>query len=82
MSDKDYMEELLMLEKGACDLFLHATIESSTANVHTAFCTALNDSLQMQNTIYAKMSAKGWYSEDQADQSKLSGAKQKFAVMV
>ena len=66
MDDKNVMEDILLLEKGVCDLFMHGTIESSTANVRQAFSTALNDALSMQNTIYGKMSAKGWYSAEQA----------------
>ena len=78
MDDKSLMENILLLEKGACDLYMHGTIESSTGNVHTAFCNALNDSLTMQDTIYGKMSAKGWYPSDQAEQSKISSVKQKY----
>lgn len=33
MNDKHLMENILLLEKGVCDLFLHGTIESSTDNV-------------------------------------------------
>ena len=28
MGDKNLMENILLLEKGVCDLFLHGTIES------------------------------------------------------
>ena len=52
MDDKNIMENLLLTEKGVCDLFLHGTIESNTANVHQTFSTALNDSLCMQDEIY------------------------------
>ncbi len=79
MDDKNVMEDILLLEKGVCDLFMHGTIESSTANVRQAFSTALNDALSMQNTIYGKMSAKGWYSAEQAEQNKLTSLKQKFS---
>mgnify|MGYP002543996123 FL=1 len=79
MDDKNVMEDIILLEKGVCDLFMHGTIESSTANVRQAFSTALNDALSMQNTIYGKMSAKGWYSAEQAEQNKLTSLKQKFS---
>lgn len=78
MNDKNVMENLLLLEKGACDLFMHGTIESSTGTIHTAFCNALNDSLTMQDDIYTKMSEKGWYPSEQAEQTKISAVKQKF----
>ena len=56
MGDKNLMENILLLEKGVCDLFLHGTIESSTSSVHQAFSTALHDSLGMQDTIYDTVS--------------------------
>ena len=51
MDDKNLMEDILLLEKGVCDLYMHGTLESPTSNVHQAFSTALNDSLCMQDTL-------------------------------
>ena len=79
MDDKCLMENILLTTKGVCDLYLHGAIESNTANVHSAFDTALKDSLTMQDDIYKKMAAKGWYPTDQAEQQKLQQVKQKFA---
>jgi spore coat protein CotF len=75
------MENLLNVTKGACDLYLHGTIESPTMNVHQTFDNALNDTLCMQDDIYKKMSAKGWYTTDQAEQQKISKIKNQFAGM-
>lgn len=79
MDDKNLMENILLLEKGVCDLYMHGTIESGTANVHETFCKALNESLSMQDTMYDKMAAKGWYPTEQAEQNKISSVKQKFS---
>lgn len=79
MDDKLIMDNLLTSVKSSCDLLLHASIESSTANVHTAFKQSLDDSLCMQNEIYSKMSSKGWYPETQAQQQQIDQTKQKFA---
>ncbi len=79
-NDKDLMENILLLEKGVCDLFMHGTVESSTQNVHQAFNSALNDALCMQDTIYDKMAAKGWYPTEQAEQNKINSVKQKFSM--
>lgn len=79
MDDRNLMENLLLLEKGVCDLFMHGTIESATDNVHSAFNCALNDSLCLQDTIYDKMASKGWYPMEQAEQNKINSVKQKFA---
>ena len=77
MDDKNLMEVILLIEKGVCDLYMHGTIESSTDNVHQAFNTALNDSLCMQDTLYDKMAAKGWYPVEQAEQNKINAVKHK-----
>lgn len=79
MDDKNLMENILLLEKGVCDLFMHGAIESSTKNVHQTFSSALNSALNMQDAIYGKMAAKGWYATQQADQDQISSLKQKFS---
>lgn len=79
MDDRELMENMLMLEKGACDLFMHGSIESSSANVHQTFVTSLNAAMQMQSQIYDKMQQKGWYPTEQVQQSKITTVKQKFS---
>lgn len=80
MNDRDIMENLLLTAKGVCDLYMHGTIESSTANVHQAFSTALNDTLWMQDSIYKEMSSHGWYGSEQAQQTQIQKVKQKFSA--
>lgn len=80
MEDKDLMENELLIIKGVCDLYLHGTIESSTAEVHTAFKEALNESLDIQNKIYTLMSEKGWYTTKNVEQQKIDEAKQKYSA--
>ena len=45
MDDKCIMENLLLTEKGVCDLYVHGTIESSTTNVHQTFLIVLRQTL-------------------------------------
>ena len=78
MEDKDLMEKELLLIKGACDLYLHGTVESSTAEVHEAFKCALNECLNIQNKIYNLMAEKGWYPMENVEQTKLDTVKQKY----
>jgi len=80
VNDQNLMENMLLLEKGVCDLYLHGTIESSTEKVHGTFRAALTESLCMQDTIYTKMASKGWYPSEQAEQGKISTVKQKFSA--
>ena len=79
MEDKDLMEQELLIIKGVCDLYLHGTIESTTAEVHMAFKDALNESLNIQNKIYNLMKERNWYQTDTAEQTKIDPVKQKFS---
>ena len=79
MEDRDLMEKELLIIKGVCDLYMHGTLESTTAEVHTAFKEALNTSLDIQNKIYNLMSEKGWYKTCPAEQPKIDAAKQKYS---
>ena len=80
MDDRQIMENILLTTKGACDLYLHGSIESSTAPVHQAFTSALNNTLCMQDEIYQQMSAKGWYPSEQAPRQKIDQVKQKYSA--
>ena len=78
MEDKDLMEKELLLIKGTCDLYLHGTVEASTAEVHEVFKCALNEALNIQNKIYNLMAEKGWYPMETAEQQKIDTVKQKY----
>ena len=80
MEDRDLMEKELLVIKGVCDLYLHAALESTTAEVHDAFKCALNESLDIQNKLYNLMAEKGWYKAEQAEQPKIDATKQKFTM--
>jgi spore coat protein CotF len=78
VEDKELMENHLLVVKGICDLYLHGSIESTTAEVHTAFKDALSESLDIQNKLYNLMAARDWYKTEQAENTKVAAAKQKF----
>jgi len=79
MDDRELMEKELLTIKGVCDLYMHGTVESTTAEVHNAFKCALNESLDIQNKIYNLMSERGWYQTNEALPNDLNTAKQKFS---
>ena len=79
MNDKEIMENILLNLKGECDLMMHGAIESSNADVHSAFTSCFNDTLAMQNEVYAKMAAKGWYPTQYADSQQINAVKQKYS---
>ena len=80
MQDKEIMENILLNLKGECDLLMHGTVESSTPEVHSAFKSALDETLTMQSEVYAKMAAEGWYPQTTAEQKQIDSVKQKFSV--
>ena len=77
--DRAIMDNILSVIKGNCDMFMHGTIESTTPNVHQAFKSSLDESLQVQKEIFNQMSQRGWYTTQQAEQQKISQTKQKFS---
>ena len=79
MEDRLMMENILTGAKSVCDLMMHGAIESATGNVHQAFTKALDDTICMQNEIYAKMAAKGWYPAESAPTTEINTVKQKYA---
>ncbi len=79
MDDRNLMENILLLEKGVCDLFMHGAIESSSKDVHQAFSSSLNSSLNMQSQIYDKMKNRGWYTTDNAEQQKMDSLRMKYS---
>ena len=79
MDDQTIMQDLLLTTKGACDLYMHGVIESTTPNVRQAFNAALNSQLNIQDTIYRQMMQKGWYQEEQAPGQQAAQVKQKFS---
>ena len=78
MNDKDLMENELLVVKGLCNLYLNGAIESTTAEGHNAFKSALNETLDIENKLYNLMSEKGWYQTENADQQKINQTKTKF----
>jgi spore coat protein CotF len=80
MNDRNVMENLLLLEKGACDLYMHGAVEASDQRVFSSFSSALQQSLQLQNQIYTKMKEKGWYAPEMVQPEKVTQLKQKFSA--
>jgi len=77
--DKTLMQNILSNVKGACDLYMHGTVESSSPEVHSAFDNVLSQTLCMQSDVFQKMSSKGWYPMEQAEQQKIQKAKQQHS---
>ena len=79
-NDRQIMENILLNIKGECDLYMHGAMESSTPDVHSTFTKMFNEALQMQNEVYNKMAAEGWYPQTPAEQKQVDAVKQKFSA--
>lgn len=80
MDDKNLMQNLLLLEKGCCELYMHGAVESANPNVLNAFSSAYDDSLSMQGEIFNKMAEKGWYNIAQVDQQKIDTLRNQYSA--
>lgn len=80
MNDKTLIEDVLTSIKAQCDMYLHGTIEASTPQVHDVFNNALFETLRIQNELYSKMTEKGWYQPQQAQQNKIQQVEQKYIM--
>ena len=80
MGDREIMENLLLNLKGECDLLMHGAVESATPDVHSQFVSELCSVLSLQNQVYNKMAAKGWYPSSNAEQKQIDSVKQKFSA--
>jgi len=79
MNDQSLMQDLLITVKETCDLFMHATVEANTPEVHSVFNNSLFECLRIQNEVYSKMEEKGWYQTNRVQPAKINQVEQKFA---
>ena len=80
MTDREYMDDVLLTSKTLSNLYHSAVTESSTDEVHYSFKDVLNQSLEMQHHLFGVMTQKGWYSPDAAEQNKINQTKTKFSA--
>ena len=78
MTDREYIDDVLLTSKTASELYHFAVQESSTEDVHCNFKNILNESLDMQHEIFCVMEQKGWYAPTQAQKQQIDQVKQKF----
>ena len=61
MNDKLIMENILLLLKGTCEVYVHGSQEASNKKVHEILKESLREILKMQYEVYTKMTECGWY---------------------
>lgn len=80
MTDREYMDDILLTSKTMSNLYHYAVQESPTENLHSEFKTILNQSLDMQHDIYSVMEQKGWYTTSEAQAQQINQVKNKFSM--
>lgn len=78
MDDKMLLEELLCYEKNLCDIYMHASIESSNDNIFNDYLKSLDDTLKAQHSIYKILENEGYYTVSQAEEKNIKKAQKKF----
>ncbi len=59
--DKLLFEEMLLLLKSNVEVYVHGTLESSNPKVRKVLKNGLDETIQMQDDIFNKMTEYGWY---------------------
>lgn len=72
MKDKLVMENVLLLLKGACEVYVHGTQEASNKKIHDILKYGLDEILKMQNEVYNKMTECGWYKQENIKASEIN----------
>jgi len=80
MTDREYMDDILLTSKTVSNLYHYAVQESPTESVHCEFKTILNQSLDMQHNIYTVMEQKGSYTTTEAPAQQIDQVKNKFTM--
>ena len=71
MNDKLIMENILLLLKGTCEVYVHGSQEASNKKVHEVLKESLVEILKMQYEVYTKMTECGWYQINNIKQSEI-----------
>ncbi|MCL2018389.1 MAG: spore coat protein [Oscillospiraceae bacterium] len=79
MSDKEYIEDVLLTAKTLTSMYHYATQESSTEGLHNQFKCNLNDSIAMQHKVFASMQQNGWYPQQMAEQQQINQVRSKYS---
>jgi len=78
MTDKEYMEDLLMTSKTLNGLYHTATQEACTEPLRRQFKHNHSDTIEMQHNIFMAMQQNGWYPMQQAEAKQVGQVRNKY----
>ena len=77
--DRERMEDALISQKHVTGLYNTFLDESTGVEVRSCLSNILNEEHDIQSGIYYRMTQKGWYQNEQAEDAKVNRAKQQFS---
>lgn len=77
--DRERMEDALISQKHVTGLYNTFLDESVGAEVRSCLSNILSEEHDIQSGIYNRMTQKGWYQNEQAEDAKVNRAKQYFS---
>ena len=77
--DKEMITDALTSQKMITGNYNTFANECASPALKSDFMNILSDEHQIQHEIFSEMQKRGWYNVEQADQNKISQAKQKYS---
>lgn len=78
MRDRITLENMLLLLKGTCEVYVHGTQEASNKKIHDVLYEGLDEILQMQFDVYNKMAECGFYEVSNISSQEIQKTYQKL----
>jgi len=78
MTDREYMEDLLMTSKTLNGMYHFATTEASTEPLRKQFKCNHSDTIEMQHNIFMAMQQNGWYPQQKAETTQINQVRTKY----
>ena len=79
---KEVMNDVLSTQKHLTDTYNTFANECACPTLKSEFMAILNEEHQLQHEVFCDMQQRGWYQVEQADQNKITQAKQKSQGML
>ena len=79
MTEQETMNDLLTVQKFLTGVYNTFCNEAATPALRHCLCTILSEEHTIGEQIFEEMSTRGYYPTEQAEDTKVSAAKQKFS---
>ena len=80
--DQQKLTDLLSSQKFITGVYNTYCCEAATPSIRSTLASVLQEEHRIQEALFDEMNSRGWYPVTRAEDTKLAGAKQKFASKV